>query len=121
MPSVGCAGVPIRAMFRHRRRDTRDQEQRRAERLRCGQPRSIARVPAGVELAVGDFVSSADAAIPTLAFWATAGDSERVAFFVKTRLGTSADEANQAITRLEQFVRSVPEARAGGDGAAAVR
>ena len=47
-------------------------------------------------------------------------DSERVAFFIKTRLGASADEANAAITRLEQFVRSVPaagraEMRAAGD------
>jgi hypothetical protein len=37
-------------------------------------------------------------------------DSERVAFFVKTRLGANADEANQAVARLEQFLRSVPTA-----------
>ena len=67
----------------------------------------------GIELAVGDFfvVPLTADNYRTLTFLGDGRpDSERVAFFVKTRLGASADEANQAITRLEQFVRSVPAA-----------
>ena len=68
---------------------------------------------AGLELAVADFfvVPLTADNYRTLNFMSDGRpDSERVAFYVKTRLGNSADEANQAITRLEQFVRSVPAA-----------
>jgi hypothetical protein len=66
-----------------------------------------------IELAIGDFfvVPLTNENYRTLAFLGDGRpDSERVVFFIKTRLGASADEANAAITRLEQFVRSVPSA-----------
>jgi len=93
--------------------DTREQDQRRAEILTMVRSAIERARTAGVELAVGDFfvVPLTGDNYRTLAFLGDGRpDSERVAFFVKTRLGTSADEANQAITRLEQFVRSVPAA-----------
>ena len=67
----------------------------------------------GIELAVGDFfvVPLTNDNYRTLSFIGDGRpDSERVVFFIKTRLGASAEEANAAITRLEQFVRSVPAA-----------
>ena len=68
---------------------------------------------AGLELSIADFfvVPLTADNYRTLNFMSDGRpDSERVAFYVKTRLGNSADEANQAITRLEQFIRSVPAA-----------
>lgn len=93
--------------------DTREREPRRAEILTM--VRSVLDLArcSGVELAVGDFfvVPLTAENYRTLVFLGDGRpDSERVAFFVKTRLGASADEANQAVTRLEQFVRSVPAA-----------
>jgi hypothetical protein len=93
--------------------DTRDREPRREEILTMVRTAIERARGAGVELAVGDFfvVPLTAENYRTLAFLGDGRpDSERVTFFVKTRLGASADEANQAITRLEQFVRSVPAA-----------
>jgi len=93
--------------------DTRELEQRRAEILTMVRSALDLARRSGVELAIGDFfvVPLTTENYRTLIFRGDGRpDSERVAFFVKTRLGASADEANQAITRLEQFVRSVPAA-----------
>jgi hypothetical protein len=93
--------------------DTREREPRREEILTMVRSALELARRSGIELAVGDFfvVPLTGDNYRTLAFLGDGRpDSERVAFFIKTRLGTSADEANQAITRLEQFVRSVPAA-----------
>lgn len=93
--------------------DTRDREQRRQEILTMVRSALELARRSGVELAIGDFfvVPLTADNYRTLAFLGDGRpDSERVAFFVKTQLGASADEANQAITRLEQFIRSVPVA-----------
>lgn len=91
--------------------DTRDQTQRREEILTMVRSALELAGRSNIELAIGDFfvVPLTPDNYRTLAFMGDGRpDSERVAFFIKTRLGTSADEANQAITRLEQFIRSVP-------------
>jgi hypothetical protein len=93
--------------------DTRERGQRREEILTMVRSALDRAGRAGIELAVGDFfvVPLTSDNYRTLAFISDGRpDSERVTFFIKTRLGTSADEANQAVTRLEQFVRSVPAA-----------
>lgn len=93
--------------------DTRDQDQRRQEILTMVRSALDRARGSGVELAIGDFfvVPLTADNYRTLAFIPDGRpDSERVTFFVKTRLGASADEANQAITRLEQFIKSVPAA-----------
>ena len=93
--------------------DTREREQRRQEILTMVRSALDLARRAGIELAIGDFfvVPLTAENYRTLVFHGDGRpDSERVAFFVKTPLGASADEANQAITRLEQFVRSVPAA-----------
>lgn len=93
--------------------DTRERDPRREEILTMVRSALELARRSGIELAVGDFfvVPLTADNYRTLAFLGDGRpDSERVAFFVKTRLGASADEANQAITRLEQFVRSVPAA-----------
>jgi hypothetical protein len=93
--------------------DTRERDPRREEILTMVRSALERARSAGIELAVGDFfvVPLTAENYRTLAFLGDGRpDSERVAFFIKTRLGTSTDEANQAITRLEQFVRSVPAA-----------
>ncbi|WP_243406171.1 TonB-dependent receptor [Sphingosinicella sp. YJ22] len=93
--------------------DTRDQTQRREEILTMVRSALELARRSNIELAIGDFfvVPLTPDNYRTLAFYGDGRpDSERVAFFIKTRLGTSADEANQAITRLEQFIRSVPAA-----------
>lgn len=93
--------------------DTRERERRREEILTMVRSALDLARRAGIELAVGDFfvVPLTAENYRTLVFQGDGRpDSERVTFFVKTRLGASADEANQAITRLEQFVRSVPAA-----------
>lgn len=93
--------------------DTRDREQRRQEILTMVRSALDRARAAGVELSLGDFfvVPLTADNYRTLAFVGDGRpDSERVAFFVKTRLGATADEANAALTRLEQFVRSVPVA-----------
>jgi hypothetical protein len=95
--------------------DTREMEQRREEILTMVRSALALAGRSGIELAVGDFfvVPLTNDNYRTLAFFGDgAADSERVAFFVKTRLGASADEANCAITRLEHFIRSVPKAAA---------
>lgn len=102
--------------------DTREREQRREEILTMVRSALASAGRSGIELAIGDFfvVPLTTGNYRTLAFLGDGRpDSERVAFFLKTRLGASADEANQAITRLEQFIASVPKAgraemRAGG-------
>lgn len=93
--------------------DTRERDQRREEILTMVRSALDLARRSGIELAVGDFfvVPLTPENYRTLAFLGDGRpDSERVVFFVKTRLGASADEANQAVTRLEQFVRSVPAA-----------
>jgi hypothetical protein len=93
--------------------DTRERDARRNEILTMVRSALERARSAGIELAVGGFfvVPLTADNYRTLAFQGDGRpDSERVVFFIKTRLGTSADEANQAITRLEQFVRSVPAA-----------
>lgn len=93
--------------------DTRDREQRRQEILNMVRSALDLARRSGVELAIGDFfvVPLTADNYRTLNFLGDGRpDSERVAFFVKTRLGAGADEANQAIARLEQFIRSVPAA-----------
>ena len=93
--------------------DTRDREQRRQEILTMVRSALERARGAGVELSLGDlFVVPLTADnYRTLTFMGDGRpDSERVAFFVKTRLGASAEEANAALTRLEQFVRAVPAA-----------
>jgi hypothetical protein len=93
--------------------DTREQDRRREEILTMVRSALDLARRSNIELAVGDFfvVPLTAENYRTLAFLGDGRpDSERVAFFVKTRLGASAEEANAAITRLEQFVRSVPAA-----------
>ncbi|MFN3726918.1 MAG: TonB-dependent receptor [Allosphingosinicella sp.] len=93
--------------------DSRDQTQRREEIFTMVRSALELARRSNVELAIGDFfvVPLTPDNYRTLAFFGDGRpDSERVAFFIKTRLGASADEANQAITRLEQFIRSVPSA-----------
>jgi len=93
--------------------DTREREARREEILTMVRSALELARRSGIELAVGDFfvVPLTSENYRTLAFLGDGRpDSERVAFFIKTRLGAGADEANQAVTRLEQFVRSVPAA-----------
>lgn len=93
--------------------DTRDQTQRREEIFTMVRSALELARRSNIELAIGDFfvVPLTPDNYRTLAFFGDGRpDSERVAFFIKTRLGASADEANQAITRLEQFIRSVPAA-----------
>ena len=93
--------------------DTRDREQRRQEILTMVRSALERARGAGVELSLGDFfvVPLTADNYRTLTFMGDGRpDSERVAFFVKTRLGATAEEANAALTRLEQFVRSVPAA-----------
>ena len=93
--------------------DTRDREQRRQEILTMVRSALERARGAGVELSLGDFfvVPLTADNYRTLTFMGDGRpDSERVAFFVKTRLGASAEEANAALTRLEQFVRAVPAA-----------
>ncbi len=93
--------------------DTREQGQRREEILTMVRSALERAGRSGIELAIGDFfvVPLTANNYRTLSFIGDGRpDSERVAFFVKTRLGASADEANQAITRLEQFIKSVPAA-----------
>lgn len=102
--------------------DTRELDQRREEILTMVRSALALAGRSGIELATGDFfvVPLTTGNYRTLAFLGDGRpDSERVAFFIKTRLGASADEANQAITRLEQFISKVPaagraEMRAGG-------
>ena len=102
--------------------DTRERDPRREEILTMVRSALNLAGRSGIELAVGDFfvVPLTANNFRTLAFYGDGRpDSERVAFFIKTRLGANADEANQAITRLEQFIGSVPavgraEMRAGG-------
>lgn len=102
--------------------DTRERDQRREEIFTMVRSALQLAGRSGIELAIGDFfvVPLTTNNYRTLTFHGDGRpDSERVAFFVKTRLGASPDEANQAITRLEQFIRSVPaagraELRAGG-------
>ena len=118
----GCSGLPSVGL---RRRadfallpviiagDTRERDQRREEILTMVRSALDLARRSGIELAIGDFfvVPLTADNYRTLAFIGDGRpDSERVAFFIKTRLGASADEANAAITRLEQFVRSVPAA-----------
>lgn len=91
--------------------DTREREPRREEILTMVRGALDLARRSGIELAIGDFfvVPLTVDNYRTLNFLGDGRpDSERVAFFVKTRLGASADEANAAITRLEQFIRSVP-------------
>lgn len=93
--------------------DTRERDQRRQEILTMVRSALDLARRSGIELAVGDFfvVPLTAENYRTLVFRGDGRpDAERVAFFIKTPLGASADEANQAITRLEQFVRSVPAA-----------
>lgn len=93
--------------------DTRERDQRRQEILTMVRSALDLARRSGIELAVGDFfvVPLTAENYRTLIFQGDGRpDSERVNFFIKTRLGASADEANQAVTRLEQFVRSVPVA-----------
>jgi hypothetical protein len=93
--------------------DTRERDPRREEILTMVRSALALAQRSNIELAVGDFfvVPLTNDNYRTLAFIGDGRpDSERVVFFIKTRLGASADEANQAITRLEQFVRSVPAA-----------
>jgi hypothetical protein len=93
--------------------DTREREQRREEIFTMVRSALQMAGRSGIELAIGDFfvVPLTPNNYRTLTFHGDGRpDSERVAFFVKTRLGASPDEANQAITRLEQFIRSVPAA-----------
>ena len=90
--------------------DTRERDPRREEILTMVRSALDLARRSGIELAVGDFfvVPLTADNYRTLTFLSDGRpDSERVAFFVKTRLGASDDEANQAVTRLEQFVRSV--------------
>lgn len=91
--------------------DTREREPRREEILTMVRSALNLAGRSGIELAVGDFfvVPLTNENYRTLSFIGDGRpDSERVVFFIKTRLGASAEEANAAITRLEQFVRSVP-------------
>jgi hypothetical protein len=91
--------------------DTRDQTQRREEILTMVRSALELARRSNIELAVGNFfvVPLTTENYRTLAFVGDGRpDSERVVFFVKTRLGASAGEANAAITRLEQFVGAVP-------------
>jgi hypothetical protein len=93
--------------------DTREMDQRRQEILTMVRTALERARGTGIELAIGDFfvVPLTADNYRTLAFIPDGRpDSERVTFFVKTRLGASADEANAAITRLEQFIKSVPAA-----------
>lgn len=93
--------------------DTREQGPRREEILTMVRSALDLARRSNIELAVGDFfvVPLTSDNYRTLNFFGDGRpDSERVAFFIKTRLGATADEANAAITRLEQFVRSVPAA-----------
>ncbi|HEY0116135.1 MAG TPA: hypothetical protein VGB54_10470, partial [Allosphingosinicella sp.] len=93
--------------------DTRERDQRREEILTMVRSALALAARSGIELAIGDFfvVPLTADNYRTLNFLGDGRpDSERVAFFIKTRLGASGDEANQAITRLEQFIRSVPAA-----------
>ena len=93
--------------------DTRERDQRRNEILTMVRSAIDLARRSNIELAVGDFfvVPLTADNYRTLAFLGDGRpDSERVAFFIKTRLGASDAEANAAITRLEQFVRSVPAA-----------
>lgn len=93
--------------------DTREQGPRREEILTMVRSALALAQRSNIELAVGDFfvVPLTADNFRTLQFFGDGRpDSERVAFFIKTRLGASADEANAAITRLEEFVRSVPKA-----------
>jgi hypothetical protein len=93
--------------------DTRERDPRREEIFTMVRSALAQAQRAGIELAVGDFfvVPLTSDNYRTLTFHSDGRpDSERVIFFIKTRLGASADEANAAITRLEQFVRSVPAA-----------
>lgn len=93
--------------------DTRDLEQRRNEIFTMVRSALERAQRSGIELAIGDYIVvplTADN-YRTLNFMGDGRpDSERVSFFVKTRLGASPDEANRAITRLEEFIRSVPAA-----------
>lgn len=92
--------------------DTREQGPRREEILTMVRSALELARRSNIELAIGDFfvVPLTPDNYRTLAFFGDGRpDSERVAFFIKTRLGTSADEANAAITRLEQFIQSVPK------------
>ena len=93
--------------------DTRERDPRREEIFTMVRSALALAQRSGIELAVGDFfvVPLTNDNYRTLTFLGDGRpDSERVVFFIKTRLGASADEANAAITRLEQFVRSVPAA-----------
>jgi hypothetical protein len=93
--------------------DTREREPRREEIFTMVRSALALAQRSGIELAIGDFfvVPLTSDNYRTLSFIGDGRpDSERVVFFIKTRLGASADEANAAITRLEQFVRSVPSA-----------
>lgn len=93
--------------------DTRERDPRREEILTMVRSALSLASRSGIELAVGDFfvVPLTNDNFRTLNFIGDGRpDSERVIFFIKTRLGASAEEANAAITRLEQFVRSVPTA-----------
>ena len=93
--------------------DTRERDPRREEIMTMVRSALALAGRSGIELAVGDFfvVPLTNENYRTLTFIGDGRpDSERVVFFIKTRLGTSAEEANAAITRLEQFVRSVPAA-----------
>ena len=93
--------------------DTRERDPRREEILTMVRSALALAQRSGIELAVGDFfvVPLTNDNYRTLSFIGDGRpDSERVIFFIKTRLGASAEEANAAITRLEQFVRSVPAA-----------
>jgi hypothetical protein len=93
--------------------DTRERDQRRNEILTMVRSAIELARRSNIELAIGDFfvVPLTADNYRTLTFYGDGRpDSERVSFFIKTRLGTSEAEANAAITRLEQFVRSVPAA-----------
>ena len=93
--------------------DTREQGPRREEIMTMVRSALELARRANIELAIADFfvVPLTTDNYRTLAYMGDGRpDSERVAFFIKTRLGSSADEANAAITRLEQFISSVPRA-----------
>ncbi len=93
--------------------DTRDLEQRRNEIFTMVRSALERAQRSGIELAIGDYIVvplTADNYRTLTVMGDGRPDSERVSFFVKTRLGASPDEANRAITRLEEFIRSVPAA-----------
>jgi hypothetical protein len=91
--------------------DTRETAARREEILAMVRNAIQLAGRSGVELATGDFIVTPLTLdnYRTLAMVSDGRpDSEQVRFYVKTRLGAAAEEANAAVRRLEQFVRTVP-------------